>query len=686
MSLLIGLLVVGLLVTGCGQPDTDDSISPAAGSAARSDRAAARTASADLTVGGSIVLISIDTLRSDRVPAYGYTQGRTPALDRVRKDGILFDRAYSPIPLTTPAHASMMTGHLPPRHGIRDNAGYKLEADGAPTLATLLQSRGYRTVGAVSSFTMRTATGLGMGFEHYDDRFEVGARQGTGQVQRAGTDTLATMLGPLRQAAEAQEPFFAFLHLYEPHAPYSPPAEFADLADPYDGEIAAADAVVGQLLSTLDELGAYESATIVITADHGEGLGDHGEAEHGVLLYREALQVPLIIKLPGAHHAGLAVATPVDLTDLAATLLAVAGYDEPFDSDGRSLLPLIEQQAAGSLPAAGSVGGERGLYAESYHPQLRYGWAGLTSWIDGKWHLIDGPDPELYDLVADPAETRNILTENRRVYARMRDALAAVATEPATPGAIDEETRRRLESLGYLGSSRPSGDDLPDPKTQLQTLEPLRRGIDALARGERDRAITLLRETLETNPRFEAAWSHLGLAYEESDQPEAAMDAYRKAFDISPGAPEVIDALVRVGMRLGLVEDVATFLPLAVENHPEDLNLRFLTTRTLLMQRRFDDALDAAQNTLTLAPDHPDARYQLGAVHMALRQLDQAESHLLSAIEAAQGSHPAALQDLSVLYLSQGRKSEARRLLERLVQIQPDNPLATEQLRKLQQP
>lgn len=681
IALGTGLLASALWVSGCGQQEAADSGTTAASTAPQPGGASAQSSA----VGGPIVLISIDTLRSDRLPAYGYTAGRTPALDRVRADGILFDRAYSPIPLTTPAHASMLTGHLPPRHGIRDNAGYKLESDGAPTLATLLQASGYRTLGAVSSFTMRTATGLGRGFEHYDDRFEIGTRQGIGQVQRAGADTLAALLTPLRDAAEAQAPFFAFLHLYEPHAPYAPPPAFADLADSYDGEIAAADAVVGELLDTLDDLGVYEQTTIVITADHGEGLGDHGEAEHGVLLYREALQVPLIVKLPGARHAGQAVATPVALTDLAATLLAVAGHDQTFDSDGRSLLPMIEQQAAGERPSEGISIGRGGLYAESYHPQLRYGWSGLTSWIEGGWHLIDGPDPELYDLNADPGETRNLLTEQRRVYARMRDALAAVATEPATPGVIDEETRRRLESLGYLGSSQKGGENLPDPKTQLQTLGPLRRGIDALSRGERARAITLLRETLEANPRFEAAWSHLGLAYEESDQPEQAMDAYREAFDLSPGAPEVIDALVRVGMRLGLVDEVATFLPLAVENHPEDLDLHFLTTRTLLVQRKFDDALAAAKATVALAPDHPDARYQLGASHMALRQLDQAEAHLLSAIEAAQGAYPPALQDLSVLYLSQGRKGEASRLLERLLQIQPENPFAAEQLRKLRE-
>lgn len=630
-------------------------------------------ASADIATGGPIILVSIDTLRSDHLPAYGHAGVETPSLDRLRRDGVLFARAYSPVPLTTPAHVSMMTGLLPPRHGVRDNAGYTLAADGAATLAARLAGLGYRTGGAVSSFTMRAATGLGHGFDFYDDRIAKAERATLAEVQRAGPASLDALLPWLRQTAAQDGRFFAFLHLYEPHTPWAPPAPFDRYADPYDGEIAAADAVVGRLLDALDALGRYDEATVVVVSDHGEGLGDHGEKEHGILLYREALQVPLIIKLAGGRRAGATVEAPVGLTDLMPTLVVLAGGSVAEALDGRSLVPAL---AGNELEA-------RPLYGESFHPQLRYGWAGLTSLIEGRWHLIEGPDPELYDLVADPAERNNQLLANRRVYAGMKAAIEKVATAPAPPSALDEETRKKLESLGYLGSSRGTTGPLPDPKSQLPTLEPLRRGIDALAQGDRDTAIRLIRQSLETNDRFEAGWTYLGLAYEEGGDLEAAWSAYKRAFDLSSGSPTIVDALARVALRLGRLGDASTFLDMAIANHPDDVQLRFLATRTLLFQRRFAEALTAAEAALALAPDDPDARYQLAAAAMGAGDLAAAERHFLGAIEAAGGAHPPALQDLAVLYLSQGRQPEARRLLERLVRIQPDNQQAREQLRRL---
>lgn len=623
---------------------------------------------------GPIVLISIDTLRSDRLPAYGYGGVETPHLDRLRKDSVLFERAYSPVPLTTPAHASIMTGRLPPDHGLRDNAGYRIR-DEHPTLAEILAEAGYRTGGTVSSFTLRKATGMDRGFEHYDDEIDRGSRLSLAEVQRAGDQSVDALMPWLREVATGGQPFFAFVHIYEPHTPYTPPPPYDRYADPYDGEIAKSDAIVGRLLDSLSDLGVYDRSTVIVLSDHGEGLGDHGEPEHGILLYREALQVPLIIKLPGARRAGTSVATPVSLTDVAPTVLALAGIDPSKldDIDGRDLLAM-----------SGDDGDGRGIYGESFHGQLRYGWAGLTSWIEGRWHLIAGPDPELYDLIADPGERNNVLLDERRVYARMNAALESVANEPEPPGAIDEETRRKLESLGYLGSSRPTSRDLPDPKSQLATLEPLQDGVQALSEGDHERAIPLLRQAIAINERFEAAWGHLGLALEELERFDEAFDAYKRAFDLSQAsAPEVVDALLRLSIRLGRLEDVSTFVPLAIANHPDDIELRFLATRVLLLQRRFDEALVAAEATLERAPDRPDAHYQLGAAAMGAGQLEIAERHFLEAIGSPRGTFPPALQDLAILYLSQSRRSEARRLLERLVELQPDNQAAREQLDRL---
>lgn len=672
------LLAMALAALACGRGEDGTRAGDRRDASEANPRVTDSSASARLeaAAGAPIVLISIDTLRSDHLPAYGYAGVATPAIDRLRGDGVLFARAYSPVPLTTPAHTSMMTGLLPPNHGVRDNAGYRLADDGPTTLAAGLAALGYRTGAAISSYTLRAATGLDRGFETYDDRIESHGRLTLAQVQRAGHATLDTLLPWLRQVAAGPAPFFAFLHLYEPHTPHQPPPAFADYRDPYDGEIAAADAVVQRLLEALDALDLYARSTVILVSDHGEGLGDHGEAEHGILLYREALQVPLIIKLPNHQRAGATVATPVQIVDLMPTVLSLAGATTvPDGLDGRSLLPALTGE--GEVPS-------RGLYAESFHPQLRYGWSGLTAWIEGRWHLIDGPDPELYDLEADPQERHNKLRDERRVYARMREALAAVVEAPEPPGVIDEETRRRLESLGYLGSSRSNSGPLPDPKSQLATLEPLRRGIEALAAGDHAHAIALLQQALALNDHFEAGWTYLGMALEESGRKQDAFDAYQRSFKLSSGSPEVVDALVRMSLALGRLDDLETFVPLAIENHPGDVDLHFLATRTLLLQRRFPEAQASARADLARAPERPDAHYQLGAAAMGLGQLATAERHLLDAIEAAGGAYPPALQDLAVLYLSQGRKDEARRLLERLITIQPQNPVAIEQLRRLE--
>ena len=289
--------------------------------------------------GTPIVLISIDTLRSDHLPAYGYASVATPAIDALRRDGILFERAYAHTPLTLPSHASLLTGLLPGEHGVRDNVGYTLdqkrvESGEIPHLPRLLAARGYVSGAAVSAFVLQAKAGLAAGFDLYEDSIEMRTGTGLGGLQRAGTETLRTALPWLRE--KAGKPIFFLFHIYEPHTPYDPPAPFRDrYASRYDGEIAAADAVVGELVAELERLGLYERAIVVLLSDHGEGLGDHGEEEHGLLLYREAIQVPLLLKLPGSRFAGRAVAAPVGLIDVAPTLAALVGIEAPAAWPGR---------------------------------------------------------------------------------------------------------------------------------------------------------------------------------------------------------------------------------------------------------------------------------------------------------------------------------------------------------------
>jgi arylsulfatase A-like enzyme/cytochrome c-type biogenesis protein CcmH/NrfG len=630
---------------------------------------------ADVAAGRPIVVVSVDTLRSDRLPAYGYDRVETPAIDALRADGILFERAYSPVPMTLPAHASILTGLLPPAHGVRDNAGYRLEETAGPTVPELLGRAGYATGAAVSAYVLRRETGIARGFDHYDDRVPEASRTLMGDLQRPGDETLAAALEWL-DGLEAGKPFFLLLHIYEPHTPREPPEPYASrYSDPYDGEVAWSDAIFGRIVAALTERGLYQDSTVVFLSDHGEGLDDHGEDEHGILLYRESLQVPLVLKLPGGRGAGTTEATPVDLTDVAPTLLALAGVEVPEALPGTSLLRL----AAGDRPPEIA---NRALYSETFHPQLRFGWSGLRSVIRGRHQYVEGVDRELYDLIGDPAERHNLVRGDRRTYAALRDALAGFDSELAPPFEESTETREALATLGYLGSTTTAEGPLADPKQGLAALAPLRRGIALVHEHRCEEAIPLLTEATAAVPRSVDAWQFLGLANQETGHMPEAFEAYRKAFELSNGAPHLAQPLAEVALRLEKWSDAAVYLGLAVEESPDDLRLRFLQTRALLFAGELDQALESAELTAAAAPQNPDAHYQLGAVRMGRREVQGAESELRRALDLAP-DHPAALSDLAVLLASQGRRGEAAALLERLVRIQPENRAARENLARL---
>lgn len=654
---LATLLTTSTLLSGCGPAGSGSGVS------------------GDVPTGHPVILISVDTLRSDRLPAYGYDGVDTPAIDTLRADGILFERAYSPIPLTLPAHASILTGALPPATGVRDNAGYRLEEDAGPTLPELLGGAGYVTGAAVSAYPMRSETGLARGFDHYDDEIADVKRALMANLQRPGDQTLKAAVDWLDSLEKG--PFLLLFHIYEPHTPREPLEPFASrYEDPYDGEVATADAVVGRLLDALRERDLYEGSTIVLLSDHGEGLDDHGEEEHGVLLYRESLQVPLILKLPGSAAAGSSVAESTELTDVLPTLLEIAGVEAPEGLVGTSLLRFVDGDAPPELA-------DRPIYSETFHPQLRYGWSGLRSVIQGDHHYIEGVDRELYDLAADPGEQNDILREDRRTYAALRDSLARFDSELEPPFEENSETRRALASLGYLGTSTAAKEGpLPDPKEMIVALKPLREGI-SLMRGRRsEEAIPLLLQATEAIPDSLDAWQFLGLAYQETGQYQEGLAAYQRAFELSNGAPHLAQPLAELSLRLQRWDDAAAYLDLAIEDEPDNLRLHLFRTRALLFAGDLEQAGRSAEETVASAPRNPEALYLLGAVNMGRQRLDAAEEAFRGALEA-EPDYPPALSDLAVLLASRGEREEATRLLEHLVELQPENRTARANLAKL---
>ncbi len=477
--------------------------------------------------GAPIVLVSVDTLRSDHLPAYGYKGVETPALDALRKDSILFERAWSHVPLTLPSHASIFTGREPAAHGIHDNLGYTLKAS-VPTLAELLRKEGYETGGAVSCFVLKNVGGIGRGFDFYDDAVDSAEGQAAlGRVQRAGPDTEARLEKWLA-ARPAGGKVFAFLHLYEPHTPYEPPEPFRSkyAAQPYDGEIAESDAIVGKFVAFLKARGLYDRAVIVFLSDHGEGLGDHGEAEHGMFLYREALQVPLFVKLPGNARAGETVASPAALVDVFTTLAEAAGargFERPEGT--RSLL---------DPPGAPA----RRILSETFFPRIHFGWSELSSLFDGRWHYIEAPKREIYDVAADPGETKNL-------YAEKPDALRGMLAEiekrkPAyeSAGDLDPEARKKLASLGYLsaGPSSANAGTLDDPKDRIRTFEELRMGLGEFTAGNAEKAHAVFSKLLAKNPRMLDVWDMDSKALLQLGRPEEALLALKKTVDLAPEA------------------------------------------------------------------------------------------------------------------------------------------------------
>jgi arylsulfatase A-like enzyme len=467
-----------------------------------------------------IIIISIDTLRSDHLPAYGYRGVTTPNLDALAADSLVYRNAWSHCPLTLPSHLSILTGLLPPDHGVRDNAGYRFDGAAHPTLAALLHDRGYHCAAAISAYVLRGSTGVSAGFDEYDDAIGMVDGAPLGALQRAGNVTEAIAERWIAQHEE--EPFFYFLHLYEPHAPYTPVAPFdTRYANKYDGEIASVDATVGTLIGFLKKQGVYDRAIVVLLSDHGEGLLDHGEQEHGVFLYREALQVPLFIKLPHAAKRG-PVNEPAALTDVAPTLLAAAGANTPAAMQGKDL---VSAQA----PAT-----PRTFYAETLYPRIHLGWSELRAATRGEWHLIDAPHAELFRWTADRGEKRNLVAEERRTFSELREAIHERGSAFVAPDRIDPEEAKKLAALGYVSAGADDATNLPDPKEHIADLESLKHVASLEAAGDARGAIAAQERLLAANPRWSDLRDQLGAAYDRIGDHSSAARVYESGIRLTP--------------------------------------------------------------------------------------------------------------------------------------------------------
>ncbi len=472
-----------------------------------------------------VILVSIDTLRADHLSAYGARRVETPAIDRLAAEGIVFENAYAHVPLTFPSHATMMTGRLPYETGVRSNIGYKLDPNAHPTLPRLLAERGYATGGAVSAYVLRGDTGLRSLFDFYDDSMEVWESATLGALQRRGDETARVALGWVDRVKA--RPFFLFLHLFEPHSPYEPVEPFRTkyAASPYDGEIATADAILGRFFAELERRGLYDQSLIVLCGDHGEGLGDHGEAEHGVLLYREVLHVPLIVKLPKRQLAGRRVAAPAQLVDILPTIARAVGAKVPPGLPGMSLIDLAE----------GRSREVRTVYSETLYPRLHLGWSELRSLTDARDHYIESPAPELFDVVNDPGERRNIREQQRRDARALADRLSAIPLNLRSQRPADSEEMARLSALGYLsGAAAKSSGPLKNPRDNIQVLARIQQTFVLNQQGRYRESVELCRAILRDYPDLVDVYTQLAGDLRRLGRLQEALDAYREGIRRSP--------------------------------------------------------------------------------------------------------------------------------------------------------
>jgi arylsulfatase A-like enzyme/tetratricopeptide (TPR) repeat protein len=588
----------------------------------------------------NVLLITVDTLRADRLGCYGYERARTPHTDRLAEEGVRVAHAIAPTPLTLPSHTSILTGLEPPAHGVRGNGVFRVP-DGAQTLAESLKAEGYQTQAFVSADVLHRRFKLNQGFDGYDDDLSSEAQGSRAQMQeRSGERTMDRVLRWLagRTSSAAPSPFFLWVHLFDPHAPYEPPEADAKRAPtPYDGEIASVDRQIGRLVDALKEDGVLDDTIVVFTSDHGESLGEHQEATHAVFIYESTQHVPLIFRYPRTLPAGRVYDAPARSVDIMPTVLSLVGKKPP-ETQGVDL----SEALAGGAPSASVV-----QYSESFYPDLMFGMAPLEGVRRDAWTYIRAPRPELYDRRTDPGELRNLLegggsSEASAQALELEAALTKVIEDSqrvalvAEANPLDPQTVAMLQALGYMGESGAPEDmgDI-DPKDGIQIVNEIGKALNLPDAGD---CASRARSVLKRLPGYVQAWNALGECELRSGDLEAAREAYLRSLVHQPKQPGVY-------LQLGKID---------------------------LSQGRNDSARRHYERALEIMPDLVDAVLAMGQVGFREGQRDEAIRWYKRAIDLDPKRADAHLL-LAELYFSKGELAEARSWYEKTLAVEPGN-------------
>ncbi len=563
----------------------------------------------------SVILVTLDTVRADRMGFLGSKRGLTPNLDALARQSLVFEQAYAQAPLTPVSHATILSGTYPRFHGVRD-FGSRLTGV-PPYLPDLLHSRGYRTAAFVSSIILDPKNGFAPGFERGFDIYDAGfhrTKRGEirlGTMQRRGDDTVARALEWL-QKNSGQRPVFLWIHIWDAHDPYDPPPPFAAryAKEPYDGCIAYVDDTVGKLLAGLRKSGIYDESLVAVMSDHGESLGEHGENTHGVFLYDSTIRVPLLIKFPKAKFAGQKSFLRASLVDVAPTILDSLALPKPEAMQGESLLS----------PAGARETADRPSMAESEYSLRGFGWSALEALRKGSFLFVKSPHPELYDQVQDPRQANNIFGNNKAVAARLAVQLdaslkrAGSNAPESTRKSLGPQDAEKLRALGYVASAGTATSSTVDPKDHIQVSNDLHDANLRIEEGKETSAIPLLERVVTSDPQIPHAQYFLGVAYKALRQYDKAIPHLRRAIELVPDSMMAQYEMALALYEKGELQTSATHLEIVVDHSPDWTDARFSLAAVYARIDRIPEALAHLDATLELDPDHYRANLLRGRI------------------------------------------------------------------------
>lgn len=595
----------------------------------------------------NVILITVDTLRADRIGCYGFGGIETPTIDMFADRGVRFENCTAATPLTLPSHTTILTGTLPPFHGVRDNGGFIAPAE-LVTAAEFYKERGFATAAFVGAYVLDSKWGLNQGFDYYFDQFDLSRFEkiSLANVQRPGSEVMDEALRWLE--TKSGTPFFAWIHLYDPHTPYEPPSPYRERypQHPYLGEIAYADSQLARLWSFLGDRNLRERTYLVFASDHGESLGEHQETTHGFFVYEAAVHVPLIVVTPFPRLQGVVSPAVVSLADVFPTLCEMTGLAPPVQAQGRSLVPFFLEPDRPS---------ERPAYSETFYPRFHYGWSELTSVRDGRYKVILSPEPELYDLAADPGETTNIIEKERSVFLSLNERATAFAAEAARGGfeldyrKIDEETRTKLAALGYIGSfsdpAKLKGKRLASPRNKIGIFNELSRAREMGLEGDATEAIAIINKIIAEDPEITDAYFSLGNIYFRLRKYEEAIRAFQISLDKKPDDSFTVINIANSYLAMGRFAEAETFVLDYLKSGFSDSQLYFLLGNLNFLQKKYDDAVSYLGQCLSLNSESAASHNTLAAIYTIKDDFSRAQEHL----DAARRLNPR----LSTLHFNQ---------------------------------